>query len=107
MLVLDFIFKLSVKVITLVLVNVEELVKAECPPKFYGSAGKESSEDSSGNTEKPKRLIVPSIINSTLPQREINLKTELFSLKLFSKKKPRRSKLISLRLNKTLEDKRI
>ncbi len=105
--VLDFIFKPNVKAITQVLVNVEELVKAECLLKFYGFADNESSEDYSESTEKPRRSIVLSTISSTLPPRVINSRTELFSLKPFSRKRQRRFKPISWKLNKMPEDKKI
>ena len=41
----DCIFKPSAKATTLELVREEVLGKAECPQKFYGLEGKESSED--------------------------------------------------------------
>jgi hypothetical protein len=106
-LVLDFISKPNVKAITLVLVNAEELVKAECLLKFYGFADNESSEDCLESTEKLRRSIVLSIISFTLPPRVINSRTELSSSRPFSRKKQRRFRLTNLKLNKTLEDKKI
>ncbi len=102
----DFTFKQNAKEITLVLVNVEVLVKAECPPKYYGFAGKEFSGDYSESTDRQRKSIELSIINSTLPQRVTSSKTEPFSSKPSLRKKLRKFKLINFKPNKMLEDKR-
>ena len=91
----------------LVLVNVEELLKAECPQKYFGSEDKESWEDCWENTELLRKLIVLFIINSTLPQKVTNSKTEQFLLKQSLNKKARKSKIKNFKINKKLEDKRI
>ena len=100
-------YKLKDSADTLVPVNAEVLLKAECLLKFCGSEDKESLEDFLENIELPKRLTEQSITSFILLQRVTNSKTEPYSLKLFSNKKARRSKTISSKLNKKLEDKRI
>ena len=81
-------------------------MKAECQPRFCGWEDKECWGDYWKNTEQLKRLIEQFTINSILHQRVINSKIKLFWLKLFSNKKPKRSRPRSWRLNRKPEDRR-
>ena len=103
---LDFIYKQKDSVDILVLVKREVPEKAECQPKFFGSEDKEFWEDSSESTELQRRSIELFITDSILPPRVTNSRTKLSWLKLSSSKKPRKSMLKSLKLNKKPEDKR-
>ncbi len=80
--------------------------RQECPPKFFGSEGKESWEDCSESTEPQRRSIELCITNFTLLPRVTNSRTRLFWLRLFSSKRPRRSMPKSLKPSKMPEDKR-
>jgi len=92
---------------TLEPVREEVLVRAECQLRFSGSEDKESSEDYSENTDKPKKSIELFTTNSILPQRETSSKTEPSWLKPFSRKRARRSKPKSWRPNKTQDVRKI
>lgn len=93
--------------ITLELVRGEVPDRAECPPRSCGSDDREFSGDYSGSTERPRKLIVLSIINSILPPRETSSRIEQFSLKPFSKKKVKKFKPKNLKPNRTPDVKRI
>ena len=103
---LDNIYKQKDLVDIQVQVKREVPEKAECQPKFSGSEDKESLEDSSENTELQRRSIELFITDSILPLRVTNSRTKPSWLKPSSSKKPRKSMLKSLKLNKMPEDKR-
>ncbi len=103
----DSIYKPNARATTLELVSVEVLVKVECLQRFCGWEDRGCSEGCWGNIVRLKRLIELSTISSISHQRATNSKTELFWLKPSSRKRLKRLRQISLKLSKTLEDKKI
>lgn len=61
--------KPSVAVVTPVSASEREPERDACPPRFCGSADSEYCEGCCASTEKPARLIVPSITSSTWLRR--------------------------------------
>ena len=103
----DFIYKQKDSVDIQVPVKREVQEKAECQLKFSGSEDKESSEDSSENTENQKRLTELFITNFILLPRVINSRTKPSWLKPSSRRRLKKLMPKSLKLNKMPEEQRI